>query len=77
MANKIATVTLMHGCRGLKQALVMDGNKIEFSAAVEIIMVASFNPHSPAAKMVGFLKFTNADHTCDKIQVVPNEGESQ
>ena len=69
MANKIATVTLMHGCRGLKQSF---SYQIEISAAVEIIMLASFNPHSPAAKMVGFFKFTNAAHTCDKIQLVPN-----
>ena len=43
----------------------------EISAAVEIIMLASFNPHSPAAKTVGFFKFTNAAHTCDQNTSCP------
>ena len=75
MANKIATVTLMHGCRGLKQAF---SYQIEISAAVEIIMLASFNPHSPAAKW-WFLS-SQMQHThvtkYNLSQIIGDEGES-
>ena len=76
MANKIATVTLMHGCRGLKQAF---SYQIEISAAVEIIMLASFNPHSPAAKWCVFLSSQMQLTHVTKYKlsrIIGDEGES-
>ena len=51
---------------------------MEISAAVEIIMLASFNPHSPAAKMVDFCSQMQLTHvTKYKLsRIIGDEGES-